>query len=573
MATELELRRPAPDVTVDAVQPEAKLLTNVDPLGFADALLDVGTTLVGSPGRALAVTQRAATDLWAAGLGAALAAAGLPARPVVAPEKRDRRFKDPAWQRDPAYYALGQAYLIWARWCMDLVAAADVDGATKLKAEFAVRALADALAPTNVLPGNPTAVRRAIETGGRTLLQGAANMLQDIAVNEGRPRQVDDSGFEVGRNLAATPGKVVYRNELMELIQYAPQTETTYSVPLLLSPPWINKYYIMDLAPGRSFAEWAVQHGHTVFAISYRNPDASMRDIALDDYLVHGPHAALDVIADITGSEQVNIVALCLGGTLTTMLLAHLAHRGEGHRVRSATLLNTLIDFSDPGGLGTFTDPGSVRELARKMADRGYLEGREMSLTFDLLRANDLIWNYVASSWLMGEKPPAFDILAWNADTTRLPAAMHTFYLRYCYGENQLARGAMELAGTPLRLEEIPAEVYLLAAKEDHIVPWTSAYKATGLLKSPVRFVLSSSGHVAGIVNPPSPKARHWTRDDLPARPEEWLAGATEHRTSWWEDWAEWIVDRAGERREPPPMGSERHPVIEDAPGSYVREK
>ncbi|MBA2638044.1 MAG: alpha/beta fold hydrolase [Solirubrobacterales bacterium] len=561
-----------PEVVVQAVEPEAGLFTAVDPLGFADALAHVGSALTKTPDRVAAATQHLAGDLTSAWTSAVLAAFGAPLEPAAEPDQRDRRFKEPEWTRDPRYFLLGQSYLLWSRWLLELVDAADVDGPTKLKAEFAVRGFIDALAPTNVLPGNPRAMRRAVETGGVSVLKGAANMLSDVLTNKGRPRQVDTSAFEVGRNLAATKGKVVFRNHLMELLQYEPQTETTYEVPLLLSPPWINRYYVMDLAPGRSFAEWAVQHGHTVFAISYRNPDASMRNVALDDYLVHGPHAALDVIADITGSEQVNIGALCLGGTLTAALLAHLAHRGE-ERVRTATLLNTLVDFSEPGPLGTFTDARSVRELARKMVERGYLDGSEMALTFDLLRANDLIWNYVASNWLMGERPPAFDILAWNGDTTRMPAKMHEFYLRYCYGENQLARGEMELAGTPLRLEEIREEVYVLAAKEDHIAPWTSAYKATHLFGGPVRFVLSSAGHIAGIVNPPGPKPRHWTRDDNPADPMEWLAGASEQPGSWWEDWALWIAERAGDRREPPPMGSEAHPPLEDAPGTYVHEK
>jgi polyhydroxyalkanoate synthase len=560
------------EAVVDAVEPEARLFASVDATGFTDALTDVGVALAQAPGDVLAATQRLTADLTSAWVSAGLTAFGAPAEPVVEPERRDRRFADPEWTRDPRYFLLGQGYLLWSRWLMELVDAADVDGPTKLKAEFAVRGMVDALAPTNVLLGNPKALRRAWETGGASVVRGAANMLSDVLTNNGRPRQVDTSGFEVGRNLAATKGKVVFRNHLMELLQYEPQTESTYEVPLLLSPPWINKYYVMDLAPGRSFAEWAVQHGHTVFAISYRNPDADMRDVALDDYLVHGPHAALDVIADITGSRQVNIVALCLGGTLTTALLAHLAHRGED-RVRTATLLNTLTDFSEPGALGTFTDSRTVRGLAKKMADRGYLDGGEMALTFDLLRANDLIWNYVASNWLMGEQPPAFDILAWNADTTRMPAKMHEFYLRHCYGENELARGEMELAGTPLDMGEVREEIYLLSAKEDHIAPWTSSYKATQLFGGPVRFVLSSAGHVAGIVNPPGPKARHWTREDTPPDPREWLAGATEQQGSWWEDWTRWIAERAGERREPPPTGSATYPPLGDAPGTYVHER
>jgi polyhydroxyalkanoate synthase len=329
----------------------------------------------------------------------------------------------------------------------------------------------------------------------------------------------------------------------------------------------------MDLAPGRSFAEWAVTHGHTVFAISYRNPDAAQRDVALDDYLLQGPRIALDIVGDVTGSSQTNVVGLCLGGTLTAMLLAYLAGQGD-NRVRSATLLNTLVDFGEPGPLGVFVDSESVARLEQRMATQGYLDAAEMARTFNLLRANDLIWSYAASNWLMGEQPPAFDILAWNADSTRLPAAMHSFYLRSCYLENELARGELELAGTRLRLEDISADTYVLAAKEDHIAPWGSSYRTTQLLRgSEARFVLSSSGHVAGIVNPPNPKSRHWTLDELPPDPDDWVAGASEHEGSWWEDWTAWIEARAGERRAPPPLGSESYPIVSDAPGSYVHGK
>ena len=569
---ESELRRPDPRAAAEALEPEAGMLADADPMGFADALSELGAALARDPMACSSVALRLGTDLGLAGAATALRTLGISMGGPVEPARRDRRFADPAWSRRPGWFGLGQAYLLWARAMAELVEAARLDGPDKMKADFAVRTIVDAVAPTNFLPGNPTALRRAFETGGASLIGGLANMSSDVLFNGGRPRQVDSSAFQVGENLAATPGKVVYRNELMELIQYEPQTATTHEIPLLLSPPWINRYYVMDLAPERSFAEWAVRHGHTVFAISYRNPDASQRDIALDDYLLHGPRTAIDVIGAITGSPEVNIVGLCLGGTLTTMMLAHLAHEHED-RVRSATLLNTLIDFSEPGMLGSFTDARSVRRLATRMAESGVLEGADMSLTFDLLRANDLIWNYVASSWLMGERPPAFDILAWNADSTRMPAAMHSFYLRHCYGQNELARGEMELAGRPLHVEQINADIYLLAAKDDHIVPWTSAYKASQLFTGAVRFVLSSSGHVAGIVNPPNPKARHWTGGPTPADPQAWLDAAVEHSGSWWQDWADWIAERAGEQREPPPTGTDEYPPLADAPGTYVHER
>jgi polyhydroxyalkanoate synthase len=344
-----------------------------------------------------------------------------------------------------------------------------------------------------------------------------------------------------------------------------------HPIPLLASPPWINKYYIMDLAPGRSFIEWAVQHGHTVFAISYRNPGPGMRDVSLEDYLLDGPRAALDVIADITGTHQIDIAGLCLGGALTAMLAAYLAGAGD-QRINSLTLLNTMLDYSRPGVLGAFTDEQTVTRLEQQMAERGVLDGDQMAGTFDLLRANDLIFSYVVSGWLMGQRPPAFDILAWNADSTRLPAAMHSFYLRSLYLHNELARGELTLAGRRLALSDIKNDTYVVAAINDHIVPWEASYESIRLLGGDVRYVLSSGGHIAGIVNPPGPKARYEANENYPASAPEWRTAASETAGSWWEDWARWAGKRAGPRRSPPPpMGSDRYPPAGDAPGDYVQ--
>ncbi len=389
----------------EALGPEAGLLAGVDTAGFAEALGQVAQALARRPDLALAATHRYAVTLAVAGSTAVARSFGalLPAPLEVDPG--DRRFQDASWERSAWFFGLRQWYLAWARYLHDLVDSAGLEPQAADKAHYATDLLVDALAPTNLFWTNPTALRRAFETNGRSVFAGFSNFLRDLTTNGGRPRQVDTSAFRVGENLACTPGKVVFRNDLMELIQYAPQTETTFEVPLLCSPPWINKYYIMDLAPGRSFVEWAVAKGHTVFAISYRNPDESMRNVALDDYLLSGPHDALDVIADITGTDQVNIVGLCLGGTLTAMLLAHLAANAKA-RVRSATLLNTLVDFSEPGPMGRFLDRASVERLSERMLRRGYLDSTEMSGMFDLLRARDLIWNYVVSGWLLGEQPP-----------------------------------------------------------------------------------------------------------------------------------------------------------------------
>jgi polyhydroxyalkanoate synthase subunit PhaC len=546
----------------------------VDPAALAPALGRLASGLVRHPARALGAGVRLGGNLAVAGAEIAARAFGWDGEPSLAPAGGDRRFSDPLWEESPWFLAQRQAYLAWARWLRDLADAAELDEAGSLKADAALGLVADAIAPTNFLGGNPAALRRAVETRGGSVLEGLANLLEDLAENGGRPRQVDGSAFEVGRNLGCTPGSVVLRTDLFELLQYHPQTETVHETPLLLSPPWINRYYIMDLAPGKSFAEWAVSHGHTTFALSYRNPDESMRGVRLDDYL-RGLDTALDAVCEITGSTRANVVGLCVGGTLAVMLAAWRAagSGGSDQRLRSITLLNTLVDFSEPGPLAAYTDAEAVARVEERMAAAGYLEARDMARTFDALRSNDLVWNYVGANWLRGETPPAFDILAWNADATRVPEATHSQYLRSFYLENRLARGRLELAGRPLRTEAVKAPAYVLAAENDHITPWRSSYATTRLLGGDVRFVLSSAGHIAGIVNPPGPKRRHWTNEaePLPAGPEEWRERAEEHPGSWWEHWADWIEARSGPRRPPPSgAGSRKHPVLGEAPGTYV---
>jgi polyhydroxyalkanoate synthase subunit PhaC len=556
----------------EALAPESGLLARLDPADFGQSLLSVLARSAGRPsevagawlrfGAALAQTGQAATARWL----------GLPAGPPVPVDARDRRFADPAWEGNPGYFALRQAYLATRRLGEEVLAAGRGHALDDQKAGLAASLVFDAIAPTNFLATNPAAVKKALDTGGASVAAGLRNMADDLLHNGGRPRQVDTAPFQVGRNLAATPGQVVFRNDLMELIQYAPASRRVRSVPLLASPPWINKYYVMDLAPGRSFIEWAVAHRRTVFAISYRNPDASMRGVTLDDYLVGGPMTALDVIGDITGSATIDIVGLCLGGALTGMLAAYLAATGDG-RLGTLTLLNTLLDYAKPGVLGAFTGERTVARLEKQMAETGFLDGAQMAGTFDVLRANDLIFGYVVSNWLMGQSPPAFDILAWNADSTRMPAAMHSFYLRSLYGRNELASGEMELAGQRLSLADVKSDAYVVGAINDHIVPWAASYQATNLLGATVRYVLSSGGHIAGIVNPPSPKAWYEASDDEPASPRDpgqWRQRAARHDGSWWEDWTAWADQRAGKLAAPPPMGSERYPAIADAPGSYV---
>jgi len=553
---------------VTALAPEADLVADLDMAGFGGSLLAVLNRAMEHPVTLAGAGFRLTTNLVRASQFTAARAMGLAAEPPITPG-RDRRFADATWADNPAYAGLLQAYLVARQFSDEVLAAGRGDPVTDGKAGLAAGFVLDAVSPTNFLLTNPAALKRAFETGGRSLVAGSRNFLDDMLHNNGRPRQVDTSPFQLGRNLAATPGQVVYRSELMELIQYAPQTPQTHAVPMLASPPWINKYYIMDLAPGRSFIEWAVQHGHTVFAISYRNPDAQMRGVTLDDYLIGGPKAALDVITDITGAPKVNITGLCLGGALTGMLAAYLARTGD-HRINALALLNTMLDYSEPGVLGVFTDEPTVARLERQMQETGVLEGSQMASTFDLLRANDLIFGYVVTNWLMGKQPPAFDILAWNADSTRMPAAMHSFYLRSLYIHNELATGDLELAGQQLSLGDVKSDCYVVGAVNDHIVPWPASYQATRLLGGSVRYVLSSGGHVAGIVNPPGPKAWHMVGPGNPATAEQWRAAAERRDGSWWEDWTSWAQDRSGELVPPPRMGSKRYPALGDAPGEYV---
>ena len=495
-----------------ALAPDADVLGSVDAAGLGTSTFAVLRRAAAKPTATASAAMRFWTSMAMAGPVAAARWMGMDAPPPVPVPENDKRFADKTWTDNPAFYALRQAHLATSRLVSDLLEAGSGNTVDDAKAALTTGFLMDALSPTNFLLTNPAALKRMFETSGASLVAGTSHFVDDVLNNKGRPRQVDTRPFRVGENLAATPGKVVFKNDLMELIQYAPQTPQVRAVPVLASPPWINKYYVMDLAPGRSFLEWAVQHERTVFAISYRNPDASMGGITLDDYLIHGPREALDVIAEITGAPKIDIIGLCLGGALTAMLAAYLAEKGDD-RIGSITLLNTLLDYSEPGVLGAFTDEKTVRRLEKQMAEKGVLEGSQMAGTFDMLRANDLIFNYVVSNWLMGQEPPAFDILAWNGDSTRMPAAMHSFYLRSLYMRNELARGELELVGQELSLSSVKNDTYVVGAINDHIVPWHGSYKTGGLLGGNVRYVLSSGGHIAGIVNPPGPKAWYEAAD------------------------------------------------------------
>ena len=574
MAPELpEALREVAERAVNVLAPETDLFEDMDAAGFGDALTKALRSAVTHPVKPARSAVHLATDLVKIPLVAGARWFGREVEPPVEVDPKDRRFAAPAWSTNPAYYSVRLAYLSTAKFARDVVESAPMDPETAQKAAMALSLLTDTLSPTNFLPTNPAALQRAFDTAGGSLVKGARNFVDDVRHNGGKPRQVDSSGFEVGVNMACTPSKVVYRNDLMELLQYEPQTEQVHATPLLCSPPWINKYYVMDLAPNRSFIEWAVKQGRTVFAISYKNPSAEMSGTTMDDYLLHGPQTALDVIEEITGAETIDIVGLCLGGAMTAITAAYLTQQGDS-RVGTLTLLNTMLDYADPGALSMFTDKRTVAKLEKKMLKAGALEGETMAGTFDILRANDLIFNYVVSNWLMGQDPPAFDILAWNADSTRMPAAMHAFYLRNFYVENNIPAGKLELGGAAIDLSVIKNPTYIVSAINDHIVPWESAYKTVGLVSGPVRFVLGSGGHIAGIVSPPGPKAWHMVSDSdsLPATGAEWNATAERRKDTWWKDWAVWSANSSGPLQDPPQMGSRTYPVIEQGPGGYVKD-
>ena len=498
-----------------------------------------------------------------------------PSAPVAAPAPDDRRFRDPAWTEHWFWDHVKQSYLLTAS-CVQS-AARDVHGLEEndaAKLAFCTRQFIDALAPTNFLATNPAALRETVETKGHNLLRGLRNVLDDLERGEGRlaPRMSDSSHFVLGESIAATPGKVVFQNDLMQLIQYAPSTETVFRRPLLIVPPWINKFYVLDLQPKNSFVNWAVSKGYTVFMISWVNPDERLSDKSFADYMTDGPLAALDAITQATGERDTAIVGYCLGGTLTAATLACLAAKDDD-RVKSATFFASLVDFAQPGELGVFIDDAQLDSLDAMMREKGYLDGRHMAATFSMLRANDLIWSFVVNNYLLGREPLPFDLLFWNADSTRMPAAMHGFYLCKMYRDNLLARpGGLSLNGVPIDLRRVDIPTYVVAAQEDHIAPWRSCFAACRLYRGQNRFVLGASGHIAGIINPPrAGKYGYWTGPVIADRDADaWLAAAERHEGSWWSDWHGWQRRRGGKRVPARVPGDGALAPVEDAPGSYV---
>lgn len=495
-----------------------------------------------------------------------------PAKPERA--EADRRFDAPEWEQHPFFRLLKQSYLALSRYLLQEAERQAIDRAERQRLVFYLGQFLDAMSPTVFLPTNPAALRKAWETGGSSVTDGLRNLLDDL--QQGRVSMTDTAAFTRGKNLATTPGKVVYRNRLIELIQYAPMTAQTYVVPLLFIPPWINKFYVLDLQPKDSLVRFLLEQGFSVFMISWKNPDASMEAITFDDYMTDGPLAASDVMREITGGQRINPVGYCIGGTLLAMTLAYLAAR-QDERFSAATFMVSLLDFSEVGDTAVFIDEPHIAYMEQQMLERGYLDSRHMSNMFNLMRANDLIWNTVINNYLMGNKPAAFDLLYWNNDGTRMARAAHSFYLRNTYLENNLIKpGRISLLGQPIDLGRIRQDVYAVGAEKDHIVPWRSAWRVAQLTSAKTRFVLATSGHIAGMINPPSKgKGGHWTNDTLPtpANAEAWLAGAQKHEGSWWTDWASWLQARSGQRTSAPPVGCAAHPPIGDAPGTYVLEK
>jgi len=494
--------------------------------------------------------------------------------PPVKPVPGDKRFKDKEWAENVLYDFIKQSYLLAARSIHQTVKQVEgLDDKTAEKVDFYTRQFIDAMSPTNFVLTNPQVLKTTLATGGENLVQGLSNMLEDLKRGKGKiiVKMTDLDAFKLGENIAITPGKVVFQTELMQLIQYTPTTEQVYKRPLLIVPPWINKYYIMDLRPENSMVRWLVEQGFTVFITSWINPDAELAEMDFEDYMARGTLAAMDAIEQATGQHEVNTIGFCIGGVLMMGTLAYLAAKGD-ERVVSATLLATMTDFTKPGELGVFIDEEQFQHVDRMMQIQGYLAGRHMANMFNMMRANDLIWSFVIKNYLLGQEPFPFDLLYWNSDSTRMPHKMHHFYLRNMYLDNKLREpGGINLLGEAIDLRRIKAPAYFLSTKEDHISPWKSNYAGTQLVGGPCRFVLGGSGHIAGVVNPPmAKKYSYWTNPALPPTPEEWLADAQEHKGSWWPDWYNWIKPHAGEQV-PARTPGDGLTVVEDAPGSYVR--
>lgn len=551
-------------------------MDNPDPLNITSAFMELTKNMMAEPQKVVEAQLnlwQSYVDLWH---NTAQRMMGKESAPLIEPEKGDRRFKSDEWRNNQIFDFIKQSYLLTARWLQDTVH--DVEGLdpkTARKVDFYTRQFIDAMAPSNFVMTNPDVLRTTMESNGENLVHGLEHMLEDLKRGKGKLaiKMTDLDAFKVGENVAVSPGKVIWQTDLMQLIQYAPSTEKVYKRPLLIVPPWINKFYILDLKQENSFIKWAVDQGHTVFVISWVNPDARLAEKSFEDYMFEGILAALDGIETAIGEREVNIIGYCLGGTLTAATLAYMKANNDD-RIASATFFTALVDFEDAGELCIFIDEEQLRYLEDRMkSEGGVLDGSAMATTFNMLRANDLIWSFVINNYLMGKDPFPFDLLYWNSDSTRMPAKMHSFYLRKMYQENLLTQpGGIMLADTPIDLRAIDIPVNIISTKEDHIAPWKATYVATQLYKGPTQFTLAGSGHIAGIVNPPAAKKYgYWTNPENPPTPDEWFASATQHEGSWWPNWGKWIAKHGGRKVAARVPGEGGAPALEDAPGSYVK--
>jgi polyhydroxyalkanoate synthase subunit PhaC len=550
-------------------------LPDIDPLNLKRPLFAATWNTVRHPQRILA----AQWDLTRRYLGLmkylGFRVIGRETDPAALPARADRRFRSEAWDEKLIFDLLRQAYLLTADWMLDNVARMqEVSREDRMRIRFYTRQFADALSPSNFILTNPEILATTRREKGRNLLRGFRMLLEDLQRGDGQLliSMTQEGAFEVGKNIATTEGSVVFENEMMQLIQYAPRTKTAYTRPLLIVPPWINKFYILDLQPKNSFIRWAVDRGYTVFVVSWVNPDEKLRYKRFEDYMHQGILAALDAIEKATGQREVNTIGYCIGGTLLAATLAWMK-ANDDDRIKSATYFTAQVDFSEAGELRVFIDDKQLQNLEKKMKAQGYLDGESMAMTFNMLRANDLIWTFVVNNYLLGRKPANFDLLYWNSDFTRLPETMHTFYLRQMYLENRLVEpGGIEMDGVPIDLTTIDLPVYIQSSREDHIAPYPSVYKATQIYSGDTTFMMAGSGHIAGVINPPEAKKYgYWTNDELPPDPEDWLASAEQHQGSWWPHWDNWLKQHSGRRIKARVPGDGELPVIEAAPGRYVK--
>ena len=552
--------------------------STIDPMGVAAPIVHAQLAWISHPQEFSERMLRLSGDLWRLQMHTMWRALGKPHADPIRPNPDDTRFADPVWTESATWDNAKEWYLAFTHHIQDMLY--DTPGLSskeRRRAAFWWRKWLNAIAPTNFFWTNPVAMRKAIESNGQTLADGLSNMLADLAAGDVQMTRPDD--FKVGENLATTPGAVVFRNELLEVIHYAPTQARVHAEPVVIVTPWINKFYVLDLVPKKSMIRYLLDQGLDVFITSWKNPDAAMRDTGFDDYLLKGVAAIIDAARGFSGAEKVHAVGYCIGGTALTMYMAWANRRYSAQDVPVAdyTLFTTLVDFHKPGDIEVFIDESSIDHLAGKMAGKGYLDGKEMAASFRLLRSNSLIWHYVVHGWLYGEKPPPFDVLYWNMDCTRMPYAMHAWYLRELYLENKLIRAdALTVAGEALDLARISQPLYSVAAQDDHIAPWEQAYRINNLVTGPKRFVLSSSGHILGIINPPvtPPKRRYWVGEaHRSSKADVWRAAAEEHAGSWWEDWMAWLKPRCGELRAAPPVSRRGYARLADAPGTYVLER